>query len=222
MPATNAKSSATARIVVDQAGVDGFGVVPAVVLSGHPVGRVCGPATERGRLPGGGRGIPEHSGGIVEGGGQPVVEALQAFEPFLADGRPAQRPGFQLGAQVPLDRFPQPRQGDLSRCASVVRLRFPCRQWDPRVAARLPVVQRPPGTVVTAREQRQSGEAEHHPQPADAAPFGWQSSPTVNIEPALQRCRRRPVQVAHRGRERAVLPRRHPQDVGELIQRQHR
>lgn len=130
-------------VIVGLAGMDGF-AVPAVRLPGQPVDRVGGPATERGGLPGGSLGIAENVVGVLEGGGEPIVEALKALKTFLAHRRPTQRPGFQLGAQVPLDCLSQPPLGELPRCASVVRLRLPRRQRDPRVAARMPVIKSPP------------------------------------------------------------------------------
>ena len=58
-------------------------------------------------------GIGEDIARVGGGCGQPPVEADQTAHPLLADCRPAEDAGLQLGAEIPLHRIPQPRVADL-------------------------------------------------------------------------------------------------------------
>ena len=82
-----------------------------------------------------------------------------------------------------------------------MRLRLPRGQRDPRVAAGMPVIQRPPRAVAAAGEQGQPGEPEDDPQPAaaalaaSAAPSGWHRT-----SPAAPRRRAQSIDEHRRGK----------------------
>jgi hypothetical protein len=101
------------QVVVDQAGMDRPLGEPLLGPAGEPVGRVGGPAAEGGGLLDRLSGIGEDIARVGGGCGQPPVEADQTAHPLLADRRPAQDAGLQLGAEIPLHRIPQPRIADL-------------------------------------------------------------------------------------------------------------
>jgi hypothetical protein len=102
------------QVVVDQAWMDRLAVVAPVLGAGHPVAWIRGPAAEGGGVLGRRDGITQDVTRVPERGAEPVVEASQTLQSLLADRRPTQNAGLQLGAQVPLDGFSQPGLGELS------------------------------------------------------------------------------------------------------------